>query len=119
MNQVSTSLSSRLLERITQPADGRDHIRSELLPDARDENLDRVGIAVEILVVNMLDQLGTGNDLALVMHQIGEQFIFLGGELHRLPIEGHLARARVETDVAGGELGTGIARRAANERAKT
>ena len=45
----------RLLEAIAEASDGGDHIGTELLPDARDKHLDRIRIAVEILVVDMLD----------------------------------------------------------------
>src|SRR5689334_19835619 len=104
----------RLFERIAEAADRGDYVGSELLPDPRDEDLDRIRIAIEILVVNMLDELGSRHDLALVVHQIGQELIFLGGELHRLAVQGDLARSRVEPDVAGGELRTGIARGAAD-----
>ena len=57
-------------------------------------------IAVEILVVDMLDELGPADHLALVVHQVGQELIFLRGELHRLAGLGDLARAGVEADVA-------------------
>ena len=61
----------RLLEAVAEAADGGDHVGAELLADAGDEHLDRVGIAVEVLVVDMLDQLGPADHLALVVHQVG------------------------------------------------
>ena len=73
----------------------------ELLADARHEHFDGVGIAVEILVVDMLDELGPADHLALVVHEVGQELVFLRGELHRLAGLGDLARARVEADVAG------------------
>ena len=61
-------------------------------------------IAVEVLVVDMLDQLGAADNLALVMHQVAEQLIFLRGELDRLAGLGDLPRAAVEPDIAGDKL---------------
>src|SRR4029434_10314830 len=91
-----SSLWPRLFERIAKAADGGDHVRSELLADARDEHLDRVGITVEILVVYMFDQLGAGDDLALVVHQVGKELVLLGGQLDRLAVQRDLSRACVE-----------------------
>ena len=108
----------RFLEAVAEAADGGDDVGAELLADAGDEHFDGVRIAVEILVVDMLDQLGAADHLALVVHQIGQELIFLRGQLHRLAGLGHLARARVEADVAGDQLGAGIARRAADQRAQ-
>ena len=61
----------RLGHAIAHAADGLQHIDAELLAQAADEDLDGVRVAVEILVVEMLDQLGARNDLALVVHEIG------------------------------------------------
>jgi len=55
---------------VAEAADRGDHIRAELLADARDEDFDRVRIAVEILIVDMLDELGPADHLALVVHEI-------------------------------------------------
>src|SRR5436190_4018206 len=65
---MNRSLIPRLFETVAEAADGGDHVGAELLADARDEHLDRVRIPVEILVVNMLDQLGAADHLALVVH---------------------------------------------------
>src|SRR4051812_30154561 len=37
----------RLLEAVAQPADGGDHVGTQLLADARDEHFDRIRIAIE------------------------------------------------------------------------
>ena len=66
----------------------------------------------------MLDQLGAAHHLALVVEQVAEQLVFLGGQLHRLAAARDLARARVEPDVARGQLGGGIARGAADQGAQ-
>src|SRR3546814_11207776 len=85
---------------------------SDVCSSDLDEHLDRVRIAVEILIVDMLDQLGTRYDLALVMEQIGQQFILLRRQLHRLAGEGDAARARVEADVARDQFARRTAGRA-------
>src|SRR3954447_24719267 len=74
----------RLLEAVAEAADRRDHVSAELFADARHEHLDRVRIAVEILVVDMLDQLRPAYHLPLVVHEVGQELVFLRGELHRL-----------------------------------
>ena len=66
----------------------------------------------------MLDQLGTADDLALVVEQIGQELIFLRGQLHRIAGQGHLARSRVEPDIACDQFGRGVARGAADQRAQ-
>src|SRR3954463_7440437 len=116
--RMNASLCPRVLEAVAEAADGGDDVGAELLADAGDEHLDGVRIAVEILIVNMLDQLGAADHLALVVHQIRKQFIFLRGQLDRLAVESDLARAGIETDVAGGQFGRGVARGAADEGAQ-
>ena len=91
---------------------------AELLADARDEHFDGVRIAVEVLIVDMLDEFGPADHLALVVHEVGEELVLLSGELDRLAVLGDLAGARIEADVTGDELGRGISRRAANECAQ-
>src|SRR6185503_1917710 len=110
--------TDRFLETVTEAADGGDDVGAQFLADARDEYLDGVRIAVEILVVDMLDELGPADHLALVVHEVGQQFIFLGRELDRLAVLGDLARARVEADIAGLELRRRVARGAADQGAQ-
>ena len=53
----------------------------------------------------MLDQLGPADHLALVMQQVGQQLVLLRGQLHRLAIQRHPARTRVQPHPAGNQLG--------------
>src|SRR6476661_7106951 len=76
-----------LREAIAQAADGLDHIGRDLLAQPANEHLDGVGVAVEVLLVEMLDQLGARHDALVVMHEIGEQAILVRGELDRLASE--------------------------------
>src|SRR5690606_2732748 len=57
-----------VVEAVAKSTDGGDHVGTQLLADAGDEDLDRVRIAVEILIVDMFDQFGAAHHLALVVH---------------------------------------------------
>src|SRR6478735_12822686 len=69
-----------VVEAVTEATDGGDDIGTQLLADAGDEHLDGIRIAVEVLVVDVLDQLGAGDDLAIVVHEVAEQLVFLRGQ---------------------------------------
>ncbi len=56
------SLIARVREAVAEPADSLDEIDGKLLAQAPDEHLDSIGVAVEILLVEMLDELGAGDD---------------------------------------------------------
>src|ERR1043165_9535175 len=109
----------RLFEAVAEPANRGDDVRPELFANSCDEDLDRVGIAVEVLIVDMLDQFGAAHDLALMVHQIRQQLVFLRRELHGLAVLGDLSRTRIEADVAGCDLGRGHARGTTDQRAQT
>src|SRR5208337_2773338 len=80
-------------EEITKPAHRLDDVDAELLADAADEHLDRVGVAVEVLIVEVLHQFGARHHPSGVMHQIGEQAILVRRELDRRAVHGDAARA--------------------------
>src|SRR3954462_4074510 len=65
------------VEAVTQAAHGLDQIGVQLLAQAADKDFDRVGVAVEILVIEMLDQFGARHHLAAMMGEIGQQAVFL------------------------------------------
>ncbi len=50
------SRRARCLRNIAKAAHGLDHIDAELLAQPPDEDLDRVGIAIEILIIKMFHQ---------------------------------------------------------------
>src|ERR1700722_13809590 len=106
-NRRSASELARIGRRqqITETAYGLDHIDAEFFADAPDEHFDGVGIAVEILVVEMLDKLGAGDDTAGVMHQVGQQPVFVRGEFYRIAVDGDAAGAGIEADWAAGGFG--------------
>src|SRR5689334_890547 len=77
-----------LREPVAQPTYGLDHVGRDLLAQTADEHLDGVAVAVEVLLVEVLDQLGARHHALVVMHQVGEQAVLVRGELDRLAIEG-------------------------------
>src|SRR5271167_4853438 len=70
-------------EEVPEAAHGLDDLDAEFLADAPDEDLDGVGIAIEVLVVEMLDQFGARHHPPGVMHQEGQQAVFVGSGLAR------------------------------------
>src|SRR4029079_11237491 len=89
LNARELSLIVRVREAVAEPADSLDEIDGKLLAQASDEHLDGVGVAVEILLVEMLDQLGARDDALPVHHEISEHAIFVGGELDRAAVQRH------------------------------
>src|SRR5690349_7425141 len=73
---------------VTQAANGLYHIGWDLFAQAADEHLDGVGVAVEVLFIKVLDQLVARDDAIIVVHEIGEQPVFVRRELDRLTVEG-------------------------------
>src|SRR5262245_14808378 len=68
---------ARRAQQIAEAAHRLDAVDAELLADAADEHFDGVGIAIEVLVVEMLDQFRTRHHPAGVVHQVGEQPVFV------------------------------------------
>src|SRR5262249_36905264 len=58
---------------VAEATDRGDVVDAELLAQAADEHLDRVRLSIEILVVDVLDELRAGNDLAFVVHEVVDQ----------------------------------------------
>src|SRR5258705_4941098 len=104
-------------EKISKPANRLDDVDPELLADAADEDLDRIRIAIEILVVEVLDELGARDHPTGMMHQIGEQAILVRGQLHRVAVHADPAGTGVEPHRAAIELALGVSGGPAQERA--
>src|SRR5215510_2627950 len=83
-------------EAVAKPPYGLDHVGRDLLAQAADEHLDGVGVAVEVLLVEVLDQLAAGHHALVVVHEIGEQPVLVRGELDGLAIEGDAGGLGVE-----------------------
>src|SRR4029078_12751204 len=102
------SLIVRVREAVAEPADSLDEIDGELLAEAPDEHLDGIGVAVEILLVEMLDQLGARDDALTVQHEISEHAIFVRGELERSPVHRHPRGLSVEAERSAFHLVAGM-----------
>jgi len=50
-------------------------------------------IAVKVLVIEMLDQFGARDHAPGVVHQVGEQPVFVAGELDWIAVDRHAAGA--------------------------
>src|SRR6185312_69093 len=108
----------RVFQAVTKAAHGMDQVGVQFLAQAADKDFDGVGIAVEILIVKMLHQFGARNDLAAMMGEIGQETIFQAGELDRIAVQGHSAGARVYAQGTDFDVGSGDARRAAQQGAQ-
>src|SRR5262249_60284525 len=84
---------ARRSEQIAKPAHGLYDIDAELFAHAADEHLDGVGVAIEILVVEMLDQFAARDHAAGMMHEVGQQAILVRGELNRIAAAGQAPAA--------------------------
>src|SRR5262245_39881619 len=93
------------------------HVDPELFANPSDEDLDRVRVAVEILIVEMLDELSARHDTAGVMHQIGEQSVFMRGQPDWIAVDRYAPGTGVEPHRSAVELALGVAGRATQERA--
>src|SRR5215470_1028446 len=99
-----------LREPVAQAANGLDHIGRDLFSQPSDEDLDGVGVAVEILLIKMLDKLGARNDAVVVMHEVGKQPVFMRGELDRLPVQGDARGLGIEAQGPTFDIAPGMAR---------
>src|SRR3978361_2379418 len=100
-----SSLSRRaaqfgIFQRIAKPAHRLNKARVDFLAQAADKDLDRIGVAVEILIVEMFHQFGARHHLAAMMGEIGQQPVFLAGELHRIAVKGDTAGAGIDAQLA-------------------
>src|SRR4029077_5156004 len=104
-------------QQITETAYRLNDIDAELFANAPDEYLDRVGVAVEILIVEMLDRLGARAHASGMMHQIRQQPVFVRGELDRIAVDRDAAGTGIEADRPASEFAFGVTGRAAQQRA--
>src|SRR5690349_18415153 len=100
-------------QQITEPPHRLDDIDPEFFGNAADEDLDRIGVAVEILVVEMLDQFGARDYPPGMMHQVRQQPVLVRCELHWIAVDGDSAGARIEANWPARELAFGVAGRTA------
>jgi hypothetical protein len=105
------------LHAVTEVPYGFDEAGAEFSPQAGDENLDGVRIAIESLGINVFGKLALRDDSPAVMHEIGENAKFMTGEAHFGAFDGDFSRARIENERTASELWVDLSARPANERA--
>src|SRR5271166_2297675 len=108
------SLPSAVTNHVSGPAHGVEKRRVEIAVDlgaqARYMHVDHVGLRIEMVVPDMLEQHGAGDDLPGVLHQIFQQAELARLEDDLLAATGHLVRQPVEGQIA--DLEHGLLRRA-------
>src|SRR5690606_28249781 len=91
-------------EAVAAPPHGLDRLerafRVELLAQAPDEDLEHVGIAVEVLLVDVLSQVGLRDHIAGVHHQVLEYFVLVAGQVDVPAMDADRLRCKVEGDRA-------------------
>src|SRR5262245_47537624 len=107
-----------LIQAVAETADGVDHIDTEFLAQTSDEDFDGVRVAVEILIVEMLDQIRARHHLPLMVREKRQQPIFGRGQLDRIPADRHARTSRVDAQRSDFYVGRRDARRAAQQRAQ-
>src|SRR6266436_3196645 len=95
-------------QQITEAAHGLDDLDAELLADTADKHLDGIGIAVEVLVVKMLDKFGARHDAPRMVHQVGQQPVLMRGELDRRASHRDPPGATVEPHRTAQKLALGV-----------
>src|SRR6185312_9419804 len=105
----------RIFQAIAQAAHRLDQIGVQLFAQPADEHFDGVGVAVEILIVEMLHQFGARHDFAAMIGEIGEQPVFQAGELDGIAIQGDTAGAGVDVERTDIDIGGGETRGAAQQ----
>src|SRR5690349_17762611 len=73
----------------------QDAVRTDLAAQTADKHLDGVRIAVEVLVVDVLDQLRPRHHAPLMVHQVAEHPVFVRGQLDWLAVYRSTRRTRV------------------------
>src|SRR5258707_5699143 len=86
---------TRIFKAIAKSTHRLNEICVQLSSQPAHEHFDGIRVAIEILIIQMLDQLGTGDDPPLVVGKIGEQPILERRQFDGIAIERHAIRARV------------------------
>ena len=96
--------SARDRETIAATAYGFDRLERavgvEFLAQATDEHFEDVRIAVEVLLINMLGQIGFRDQFARMHHQILQHLVFVAGQIDVLAADSDGLRGEVECDRA-------------------
>src|SRR5271170_5459066 len=101
------SLPSAVTNHITGAADGAEQrcveIAIDLRPQARHVDVDHIGLRIEMIVPNVLEQHGAGHHLARVLHQILEQPEFARLEHNLFCAAADLVREPVKHQIGDSE----------------
>src|SRR6202011_2462977 len=100
-----------------EAAHGLDEGRSELAAQTGDEDLDGVGVAIEILRVDVLRQFILRDDAAAVVHEIREHAEFVAGQFDGKTVARDAGGAGIEDNAAAAKLRAGLSAGAADQRA--
>src|SRR4051794_27566472 len=93
---------ARAAQRVADPAHGVDERRAvdvELLAQVADVGLEHAGVAAEVVLPDVLEQLGAREHAARVEHEVAQQAVLGGGEVDRRAVARNLVRILVELDV--------------------
>src|SRR5437762_4994838 len=90
--------------------------RVELAAQPSDQHLDDVAVALEVLVVQPLGELGLGDHIAGAQHEVLEDAVLERGELHWRAADLHALRARIQRYASARELRARPAARAPQQR---
>ncbi|MDG5975977.1 peptidase [Hydrogenophaga taeniospiralis CCUG 15921] len=101
---------------VAQPPHGLDAGLGQLLAQPAHEHLDGVGVAVEVLGVDVFGQFGARDHRARAVHQVVQHFVFVAGQGHGLAIERDAAAARVQRQRAALQHRRGLPTGAADQR---
>jgi hypothetical protein len=94
-------------------------VRIELAPQASDQHLYDIAVALEVLIVKALGELGLGNDFSGPQHQVLENAVLERRELDGPVLYSNRLRTRVEHDWATAQLRAGPAAGTAQQRLQT
>src|SRR5690606_12228221 len=103
---------------VSQAAHSLDGALRKLLAQTRDEDVDGVGVAVEVLPIDVVDEFVARYDFAGTLHEYCQHPIFMAGEAQRGAIHSDPGLARIKHDVAAGPDSAGMSAAAADQRAQ-
>ena len=82
---------------------------TNLAPQPGDDDLDRIRVHLGLAVIDALEQLGPGDDMAHAQGQAGQDPPFERGQTQREAVEGKGAELGIERERATGDLRGGVA----------
>src|SRR5689334_8401573 len=99
---------------VTESAHRLDNVRWDLLAKTPDEHFYRIGIAIEILIVQVFDEFRPRDDATVVMDEVGEQPVLVARQLDGLAVAGDARGFGVQADRTALDLRFGVSGGAAD-----